>query len=71
MATIETKLKPFTVPNFVLTEGKVRPRQDGMHPVPSFALHELEPETLASMCNEFRAAVFAKAMKKDPDGVQP
>jgi hypothetical protein len=29
-------------------------------------LHELDQATLSQMCDEFRAGVFAKAMKKDP-----
>ena len=66
MATIETKLQPFNVPNFALCEPSLARRQDGMRELPKFALHELSPETLAEMCDEFRVAVFAKAMKKDP-----
>lgn len=66
MATIETKLRPFTVPNFAIAEPSLGRRQDGVKESPSFALHELSPETLAEMCDEFRVAVFAKAMKKDP-----
>lgn len=66
MATIETKLRPFTVPNFVTVVMPPGKREDGLKPVPSFSLRELSPETLAELCDEFRVAVFAQAMKKDP-----
>jgi len=66
MSTIELKLRPFTVPNFVSVEMPAQPRQNGFKEAPSFALHELPPETLDRMCREFRVAVFAKAMKKEP-----
>jgi hypothetical protein len=66
MATVELKLQPFRVPNYVLTEGKVRPRQDGFHPeeTPKYALNELDEETLSALCDEFRKGVFEKAGKK-------
>lgn len=66
MASIETKLRPFTVPNFVIPVPAQVKRQDGFQSVPGIPLHELSPETIAEMCDEFRVAVFAKSMKKDP-----
>src|SRR5690606_21598479 len=60
------KLKPFQVPNFALVEMPAGKREEGFNPLPPFPLHELSPETLDALCAEFRAAVFAKAMKKDP-----
>jgi len=66
MASLEMKLRPFTVPNFAIVELPPGQRQDGFKEAPSFPLHNLSPETLASMCDEFRAAVFVKAMKVDP-----
>ena len=56
------KLRGFTVPNYVVAEMPARPRQQA----PSFPLSELEAETLARLCDEFRAAVFEKAGKVDP-----
>jgi hypothetical protein len=66
MSAIELKLRPFVVPNFAIAEIPAGKRQDGFKEAPSFPLHSLTPETLASMCDEFRVAVFAKAMKHDP-----
>jgi hypothetical protein len=64
--TLSVELQPFTVPNFVREKTRPRPRQDGFHETPCHALHELDQATLSQMCDEFRAGVFAKAMKKDP-----
>ncbi len=61
------KLRPFQVPNFVLGEERPGGRQDGPHITPGFALKEIDAETLAQLCRDFRAAVFAKAGKVDPD----
>lgn len=61
MATAPIKLRPFTVPNFVICEMPARPKQDGMVNPPKFALHELDDETLLSLCDEFKLAVMAKA----------
>jgi hypothetical protein len=70
-ATMKIQLRGFTVPNFVLQvmpEGK---RQDGWKEAPSYPLSEVDAETLAAMCEEFREAVFAKAGKKDPVRSRP
>ena len=66
MAGIRIKLKSFTVPNFVITEGVPQERQEGWQEEPKFHLRELEPEVLAELCDEFRKNVFAKAEKADP-----
>lgn len=66
MPTITRKLKPFTVPNYVIEETEPRPKQEGFHEAPKHLLAELEPETLSQMCDEFRAAAFAKARMRDP-----
>lgn len=66
MATVEQKLKPWLVPNFAVVESAARPRQEGFHTAQTVSLSELPAETLASMCDDFRAAVFAKAGKPDP-----
>ena len=63
---VELKLKPFQTPNFVSVDMPPRSRAEGFTPLPSLALHELSPETLAEMCDEFRKEVFAKAMANDP-----
>ena len=58
--TIE--LKPFTIPNFVLPVRTV-PINESAESIP---LRELSAETLAELCDRFRADVFAKAGKLDP-----
>ncbi len=65
-ATIEVKLKPFQVPNFVLTEAEAKPRQEGMQEVPKYSLAELDAETLEKLCDEFVISVFKKAGKQQP-----
>jgi len=56
------KLRGFTAPNFAVRESDKPEGDDRM----SFPLSELEPETLAELCDDFRRAVFLKAGKKDP-----
>ena len=66
MTTIKLKLRPFTVPNFVIVEVPARPRQEGMQPVESTSipLAAVSAEDLDAMCDEFRETVFKKAMKE-------
>ena len=65
-ATIELELKPFNVPNYVLTAQKVGERQDGFTETPVYKLEDLDVETLEPLCNEFRDSVFKKANKDQP-----
>jgi len=62
---IEIKLKPFTVPNFVILEQKPGRREDGIQAAPSIPLADMAADDLAAMCDKFRADVFAKAGKAD------
>ena len=64
--THKITLKPFSVPNFVLVEGKVKPRQEGFQPQESYALKDLDSDTLGKLCDEFVISVFKKAGKDRP-----
>lgn len=64
--TLMVKLRPFTVPNFVIQETEPGKRQDGFKEAPSYPLSAVSPETLSAMCDEFRASVYAKAGVPDP-----
>lgn len=66
MATITQTLRPFVTPNFVTAEAPARPRQDGWTAAPAIPLSELDADTLAQMCDDFRRSVFEKAGKQDP-----
>lgn len=66
--TIEVKLKPFQVPDFVLME--VKPRQEGfLHDAPKYALSGLNADVLEALCEEFTKSVFEKAGKCRPPQV--
>ncbi len=67
MPAIQIKLVPFTTPNFVLVQMPPRPREHGITEAPKFALAELDHDTLSKLCDEFRADVFQKAGKTDPN----
>jgi hypothetical protein len=56
MATVDVKLKPFTVPNFVREE-----KGDG-----TYSLGQINQIDLMRLCIDFRASVFKNAGKKDP-----
>ncbi|MFA6132518.1 MAG: hypothetical protein WC869_00725 [Phycisphaerae bacterium] len=53
--------KPFMVPNFVTLD-----LAGCVHEEPTVPLKAVDAETLSKMCDEFRAAIFKKAGKKDP-----
>jgi hypothetical protein len=60
MAEVKVKLRPFTVPNFVIVEEAPRARQEGFRESPKYALHELDDETIRELIDEFRKNVWAK-----------
>ena len=63
MATIETKLKPFNVPNFAVVDEGVRPRQEGFKEARSIPIGDLPAETLRAMAKEWLVALYDKAGK--------
>lgn len=65
-ATLNLKLKPFQVPNFVLADLPPGLKQDGIKELPSFPLSALDAATLTGMCDAFRDEVFRKAGKERP-----
>ena len=68
--SINIKLRPFTVPNYVLVEQKAHPKQDGFSPDGlKYHLSDLDSITLDRLCDEFRAAVFKKANRGIPPTV--
>ncbi len=64
--TIEIKLKPFKVPDFVLVDECRKRRQEGFVESRTFNLSEIDECTLSKMCNDFRNEVFKKAGKNPP-----
>ena len=58
------KLRPFSVPNFVIQETAPGLKQGGFKEPPKFALHELDTETLEALCVQFREDVFAKVERR-------
>lgn len=71
MASLDMKIRPFPVPDSVILDQPPGQRQDGLKPLPEVLLSYLSVETLDQLCNEFRAAVFAKAGKQDSGTVVP
>lgn len=67
-AKLELELQPFTTPNFVrLAVDPVDASKEGF-PIP---LKDLDAETLEDLCIRFRADVFKKAGKQDPQFSRP
>lgn len=60
------QLKPFLVPNFIIPILPAVERQSGPSFSNGFPLSEVSAEELSKMCDDFRAAIFSKACKKDP-----
>lgn len=63
---IEIELLPFTVPNYVLVKEQPKLKQEGFTEGRKYHLSELEPETLYSLCEQFKKDVFEKANKRQP-----
>lgn len=55
------ELQPFSVPNYVIQVVPPGQRQDGFREAPKYRLSEIDADTLAEMCDDFRRAVFEKA----------
>jgi len=71
-ATIEIELHPFTVPNFVIRKPRARRESEEKDSSSfSYALDELDANTLERMCDDFRDAVFKKAGKQRPPTCKP
>lgn len=66
MNVMRVRLLPFSTPNYVIAASEPVMRQDGFKEAPKWPLSELDAETLAAMCDDFRAAIFKKAGKPDP-----
>lgn len=60
MTEIKIKLKPFTVPNYVIAEMPPRSKQEGFVENPKWHISEVSIEVLEQMCAEFREAVISK-----------
>jgi hypothetical protein len=63
---MKVELNPWMVPNFVTAKMPPRPRQEGYQEAPAWALKDVDADTLATQCDQFRAEVFRKAGKPDP-----
>ena len=68
MPDVKLAVVPWSVPNFVILQFAPRPRQEGFTEAPKLELAAVEADTLAQMCDDFRAEVFRKAGKPDPRG---
>ncbi len=62
---IKLKLRPFIVPNFVVTVQAPANRGDGYKEPVTYPLSALDSDTLGQLCDEFRRGVFAQAGKAD------
>ena len=63
---MNVEMVPWQVPNFISGKMPVRARQEGFKPGPVWALNEVDVETLVKQCDRFRASVFEKAERDDP-----
>jgi hypothetical protein len=67
MRTMKVDVQPWLTPNFVTGKMPIGKRQDGISfDGPKWSLAEVDADTLAAMCDDFRAEVFRKAGKPDP-----
>lgn len=63
MATLNLTLKPFPIPDKVVIEMPVGRKQDGIQPLPTIALTDLDEATLQVLIEEFAENVMKAAGK--------
>jgi hypothetical protein len=61
MASIEPKLKPWTVPNFATVEEPPRPRQEGFTEARTIPVSDLPKDVLREMAQDWLKALYDKA----------
>lgn len=66
MAEIKVRLLPIRVPNYIIHEAQPRPQGEGFKENDKSKLEDLNPDTLAELCDDFRKSIFEKAGKTDP-----
>lgn len=64
MATIETKLQPFSVPNFAIVEEPAHPRQEGFRDPRAIPISELPDSTLQQMAADWLRDLYDRAGKR-------
>lgn len=64
---MKIELNPFVTPSFVSEKSKPRNRGEGFKINPSWPLSEVDADTLAQLCDDWRVEVFRKAGKVDPE----
>lgn len=63
MASIDLKLRPFSVPNFVLLEMPPGKCQEGFNEMPSIPIKDVPESVLLQMCEDFKAEILRKKHK--------
>ncbi len=66
MPTVNLELVPFPVPAEVIVKMPPGRRQDGMKPVPTLQLADLDPTVLDALLLEFTEAVYRAAGREQP-----
>lgn len=64
-ANVEVPIQPFSIPHYVRREKKGAGPGDPDAEA-AFELSAIDPQTLSSLCDQFRADVFKQAGKTDP-----
>lgn len=60
------KLKPFLVPNFVSVEAKPGRKGDGVQPLPTIPVADLDSEALDGLAQAWLTELYEKAGKSSP-----
>ncbi len=65
--TMKVNIRPWATPDYITAEMPAQPRQAGFVLAPTWELKDVDVETLDLQCKKFRAEVFQKAGKTDPN----
>jgi hypothetical protein len=71
MANARVELEPIRTPNFVVVKVPHGPSEEGAGPQPTIPVKQLDAAAISDLCDEFRAAMFAKAGVRDPNTSPP
>lgn len=64
--TMGMTFRAFTVPNFVSLSMPARPKQEGMHPLPSLAIQDLSPDALDALAARWLDNLYASCKRPSP-----
>jgi hypothetical protein len=61
MADVKFKVKPITIPNYLIIESPPSTRQEGLKESPKISVANASRELILELCEEFKVGMLKKA----------